>query len=172
MFFKWPSCLSFLETYREYKKVKSHLSGEGIAEKKGKRVHFEDDLEYQRSSLPPPTRPKEDGVFGISLNKKPKKKKEMNGDFYVGGKRDGEGERKSVWKLRRWSKSRGHHTVVVKKEGGGEEEEEEREGGQISEEKDKDMAASGPNNENEVRTLHVCTVCGCTKRGVGNDIIM
>jgi hypothetical protein len=138
----------FIETYREYKKVKSCLSGEGAEEKKVKRVHFEDDIECQGSPPPPPTQStKEDGgVFGVSLNKKPKKK--MNGDFYVGGRR--EGERKSVWKLRRWSKSRGHHTVMVKEEEQGEGEEGKgREGEQVGEEKDEDMAASGPNNEND-----------------------
>ena len=70
----------------------------------------------------------------------------MNGDFYV-ERREGEGERKSVWKLRRWSKGRGHHTVMVKKEEEGEERE-GREGEKIREDKDKGMAASGPNNEN------------------------
>ena len=129
-----PSCLSFLETYQEYKKVKSHLSGE---EKKMKRVHFEDNIECQ-GSPPLPTQSKEDGVFSASLNKKPKKK--MNGDFYVGGRREGEGERKSVWKLCRWSKSRGHHTVVIKKEEG-------REGEQRREENNKDMAGSGPSGD-------------------------
>lgn len=123
--------------------MKSCVSGESSEEKKVKRVHFEDDTECQGSSPPPPTQStKEDGVFGVSLNKKPKKKV-VNGDFYV-GRREGEGERKSVWKLRRWSKSRGHHTVMVKKE----EEGEGREGEHIREEKDKGMAASGPNNEN------------------------
>ena len=135
----------FVETYREYKKVKSCVSGEGSEEKKAKRVHFENDIECQRSSPPPPSQSiKEDAVFGVSLNKKPKKKKVVNGDFYVGERREGEGERKSVWKLRRWSKGRGHHTVMVKKEGEGE----GREGEQIREEKDEEMAASRPNNEN------------------------
>ena len=136
----------FVETYREYKKVKSCVSGEGNEEKKVKRVHFEDDTGCQRSSPPPSQSTKEDAVFGVSLNKKPKKKKVVNGDFYVGGKREGEGERKSVWKLRRWSKGRGHHTVMVKKEEEGEGD--GREGEHIREEKDKEMAASRPNNEN------------------------
>lgn len=132
----------FVETYREYKKVKSHLSGEGIEEKKVKRVHFDDDVECQRSSpLLPTQSTKEDGVFGASLNKKPKKKKVVNGDFYVGERREGEGERKSVWKLRRWSKGRGHHTVMIK-------EGERGEGEHIREEKDKEMVVPGPNNEN------------------------
>ena len=110
-----------------------------------KRVHFEDGIECQRSSPPPPSRStKEDAVFGASLNKKPKKKKVVNGDFYVGERREGEGERKSVWKLRRWTKGRGHHTVMVKKE----EEGDRREGEHIREEKDKEMATPGPNNEN------------------------
>ena len=108
----------------------------GSAEKKVKRVHFEDDLDCQRSPVPPTcTQSKEDGM------EKPKKK---NGDFYIGGRREGEEEKKSVWKLRRWSKSRGHHTVVVKKE---EEEEEGREGEQRREENSKDMAGSGPNSD-------------------------
>ena len=76
--------LSFLETYREYKKVKYRLSGEGSAEKKVKRVPFEDDMGYQRSPSPPTQTIKEDGAFGVSLNKKTKKK--MNGDFYIGGR--------------------------------------------------------------------------------------
>jgi hypothetical protein len=110
------------------------------------------DIECQRSPPPLPTQStKEDGgVFGVSLNKKPKKK--VNGDFYVGGRR--EGERKSVWKLRRWSKSRGHHTVMVKEEGDGEEGE-GREGEQTGEDKNKDMAASGPNNENDKVHVHL-----------------
>ena len=144
----------FVETYREYKKVKSCVSGGGSEEKKVKRVHFEDGIECQRSSPPPPTQStKVDGVFGVSLNKKPKKKKVVNGDFYVGGRREGEGERKSVWKLRRWSKGRGHHTVTVKKEEG---EGDGREGEQIREEKDKEMAAPGPNNENASTCSKVC----------------
>ena len=101
-----------------------------------KRVHFEDDTECQRSP-PPPTQPKEDGVFGVSLNKKPKKK--MNGDFYIGGRREEEGERKSVWKLRRWSKSRGHHTVVIKKEGEEEQGKREGEAEQARENKDREI---------------------------------
>ena len=133
--------MSSLETYQEYKKAKSRLSGKGSAEKKVKRVHFEDNIEYRRSPSPltcTSQSTKEDGVFGISLNKKPKKK--MNGDFYIGGRR--EGERKSVWKLRRWSKGRGHHTVVVKKEGEKEEEKREDEEERVTEEKDQDMAGS------------------------------
>ena len=143
--------LLLAETYQEYKKVKSRLSGEGSVEKKVKRVHFKDDVEVQRSP-PPPTQPKKDGVFGISLNKQPKKKKKINGDFYVGGKREGEGERKSVWKLRRWSKSRGHHTVVVKKE----EEEDGREGQQKSRENDVDVAAIGPNSDEITNEVRMC----------------
>ena len=137
--------MPILETYQEYKKVKSHLSGEGTEEKKVKRVHFEDHIECQRSPPPHTQSTKEDDVFGVSLNKKPKKR--MNGDFYIGRRREGEGERKSVWKLRRWSKSRGHHTVVVKKEGEEEVAEEGREGEQRREENDKDMAGSGPNSD-------------------------
>ena len=120
-----------------------------------RRVHFEDDIECQRSPSPPAQSTKEDGVFGISLNKKPKKK--MNGGFYVGGRREGEGERKSVWKLRRWSKSRGHHTVVVKKEGKGEEEE-GREGEQKREENDKHMAGSGPISDKTSNKVCVYTI--------------
>ena len=37
--------LFVLETYREYKKVKSQFSGEGSEEKKMKPVHFEDGIE-------------------------------------------------------------------------------------------------------------------------------
>ena len=150
------SYLSSLETYWEYKKVKSHLSGEGSAEKKMKRVHFEDDIECQRS--PPPTNSKEDGVFGLALNKNPKKK--VNGDFYIGGRR--EEERKSVWKLHRWSKSHGHHTVVVKEEGDGEEEEgRDDEGERATEKKDQDMTGSTTNMEEKAN--EVCVAPGtCT----------
>ena len=123
-----------------------------------KRVHFDDDIEYQRSPPPPTQSTKEDDVFGTSLNKKPKKK--MNGDFYIGGRREGEGERKSVWKLRRWSKSRGHHTVVVKKEG--EEKEEGREGEQKREENNKDMAGSEPSGDKASNEVCVYTVYGST----------
>ena len=146
--------MSFLETYREYKKLKSRLSGEGSAEKKVKRVHFKDDIECQRSPSPPTQSTIEDGVFGTSLNKKPKKK--MNGDFYVGERR--EEERKSVWKLRRWSKSRGHHTVVVKNEEEGEGR--EGEGGETvaREKKDKDMAESA--TDMKEKECEVCVILG------------
>ena len=139
----------FVETYREYKKVKSCISGEGNEEKKVKRVHFEDGVECQRSSPPHTPFTKGDGVFGVSLNKKPKKKKVVNGDFYVGGRREGEGERKSVWKLRRWSKGRGHHTVTVEKE-------EEGEGEHTREERDKETATPGPYNKNTSNKVCTC----------------
>ena len=64
-----------------------------------------------------------------------------------------EGERKSVWKLRRWGKGRGHHTVVVKKEKEKREDEEER----ATEEKDQDVAGSTctTNMEDKVNEVHV-----------------
>ena len=123
-----------------------------------KQVHFEDDIHVESQRSPSsPTQPIKDGIFGISLNKEPKKKKKINGDFYVGGKREGEGERKSVWKLRRWSKSRGHHTVVVKKEE--EEEEEGREGQQKRGENGVDVAASGSNSDETSNEIHCTYVC-------------
>ena len=155
--------MCILETYREYKKVKSRLSVKGSQEKKVKHIHFEDNIHVESQRSPPSLiQPKKDGVFDISLNKEPKKKKKINGDFYVGGKREGEGERKSVWKLRRWSKSRGHRTVVVKKE----EEEDGREGQQKRGENGVDVAASGSNSDemsNEVHCtytrMYMCTLC-------------
>ena len=147
----YPSCLSFLETYREYKKVKSRLSGEGSAEKEVKRVHFEVDVGCQRSPSPPTQTTKEDGVFGVSLNKKTKKK--MNRDFYVGGTREGEGERKSVWKLRRWSKGRGHHTIVVKKEGEEEEDKRDDKEERATDKKEQDMAGSTTNMEEKANEV-------------------
>ena len=123
-----------------------------------KRVHFEDDIHVESQRSPPsPTQPKKDGVFGISLNKEPKKKKKINGDFYVGGKREGDGERKSVWKLRRWSKSRGHHTVIVKKE-----EEDGREDEQKRRENDIDVAAIGPNSDEMSNEVHCTCMYVCT----------
>ena len=79
-----------------------------------------------------------DGVFGSSLNKKPKKANE--GCVSV-GKEEGEGEKKTVWKLRRWNKSRGYHTVVVNGE-------EERDGGGASGD-NKQVPESGPAAEDE-----------------------
>ena len=108
-----------------------------------KRVHFEDGIECQRS--PPPAHTKEESVFGLSLNKKPKKKK-MNGEAYVGGRGEEDGERKRVWKLRRWSKSRGHHTVVVENGGEGEE---GRECGEAGEKKDREVNGSGTKIEDK-----------------------
>ena len=120
-----------------------------------KHVHFEDDIHVESQRSPPSLiQPKKGGVFGISLNKEPKKKKKTNGDFYVGGKREGEGERKSVWKLRRWSKSRGHHTVVIKKE-----EENGREGQQKRGENGVDVAASGSNSDETSNEIHCTYVC-------------
>ena len=111
-----------------------------------KRLHFENGIECQRSS--PPARTKEDGVFGLSLNKKPKKKK-TNGEAYVGERGEEDGERKRVWKLRRWNKSRGHHTVVVKNGGGVEEYEQ-------SVEEDKEMNGSG--TKTEEKSNEVCEI--------------
>ena len=138
------------ETYREYKEVKSCLSGEGVKEKKVKRVHFEQQ-EHQQS---PPTGIRKDGVFGLSLNNKPKTK--MNGDTHTG---KGEGERKSIWKLHRWSKNRGHHTVVVNGE-------EEKDCEQGSEETDKETPESTTEESKKVskgvnKTYKQCTLVVC-----------
>ena len=84
-------------------------------------------------------------MFGLSLNKKPKK--EGKGDAGVG---KGEGERKSVWKLRRWSKSRGYHTVVVNGEG-------EKDHGQGCEKTDNtEIAETGRTAKEESNKVHVC----------------
>ena len=142
------SYVSFLETYQEYKKVKSRLSGS--RDKAANRGQSENGVEGQGSS--PPAHTEEDGVFGSSLNKKPRKK--ANGDFCVRGRGEGEGERKSVWKLRKWSKIRGHHTVVVK---------EEESKGHAGEEKSKEKDGAGIQNEDrnsEVHNIHyVYNVC-------------
>ena len=128
--------LHSLETYREYKKVKSLFSGEETKEKKA-------GICEDASQLPPQPAHKEGGVFGTSLNKKPKKKD-------GGQEKEGEwgGERKSVWKVRRWSKNRGHHTVVVN--GSGEMDEGER-----SEDTDKEMAESSTKEEKSKVGLYV-----------------
>ena len=91
-----------IETYSEYKKVKSLVTGG--EDKKEKKVTFCEDAS-------PSLALKEEEVFGKDLNKKPKTK--AGDDGGRGKEREGSRERKSMWKVRRWSKDGGHHTVVV-----------------------------------------------------------
>ena len=89
---------------------------------------------------PPPTAAVEEGVFGSTLNKKPKQRTDRDA---VGKEGSDGGERKSVWKLRRWSKGRGHHTVIVNGDG-------ERDGDkQKSEDVNKEDTESGASCEEE-----------------------
>lgn len=152
-----------IETYQKYKNLKLHLSseekglqnvsfGDGLSsgEKRVKKVTFEDQELHQSCQTPvkeysPQTPAEKDGVFGSSLNKKPKK---ANRGCVGVGKGEGEGERKKVWKLRRWSKSRGYHTVVVNGE-------EERNGEETSGENEQ-VPESGPAAEEEAKVHLRC----------------
>ena len=125
--------------------LKSRAPGGRGEEKRTKTVHFEDHEQQLCQTLVEkdcqPTLVVKDGVFGSSLNKKLKRSNEG----VVRG--EGEEERKSVWKLRRWSRRRGYHTVVVNGEG-------ERDGGEGGEKNDKETPKPRAASEEESK-VHV-----------------